>query len=356
MKNSSIVKAILDITEKEHLNLYHSITKETILSHIKSISWDNLTPLQFDLEMLKIFSKFKDAHTSYFIPTINTNKKFILNNNEIYLKNKEKYEKIVKIGNIDSETIINLCKNITTWETEAWANCQIEKMLNNMYFHSLIGVNQNKKIKCQTENREEIVVKENTEKVHSEPYYSYKILDGTVLYLKYRGCLDMKDYPFAQMVKEIEEEIKNHKIENYILDVRGNTGGSSEVLNPFQELVADKKLKGVLLIDNWTFSAGRFAVARFKKHFNTPLIGQPTGGSAKSYGQKKRLEFEGKKFSASQKFFDFSDLGYTDSFIPDIEVKTTIQDLEKGEDKILETALNYIKTNLLQKKENELNK
>ena len=353
MKNSSIVKAILDITEKEHLNLYHSITKEEILSHIKSIDWDNLTPLQFDLEMLKLFSKFKDAHTSYFIPTIDTNKKFILNNNEIYLKNEEKYEKIAKISNIDSETIINLCKEMTTWETEAWANHEVEKILNNMYFYSLIGVSQNNNIKCQTHNGKEIVVKENTEKVHSEPYYSYKIING-VLYLKYRGCLDMKNYPFAQMVEEIEEEIKKHKIENYILDVRGNTGGSSEVLNPFQELVEDKNLKGVLLIDKGTFSAGRFAVGRFRKHFNTPLIGEPTGGSAKSYGQKRKLEFEGKKFSASQKFFDFSDLGYTDSFIPDIEVKTSIQDIENGQDKVLEIALNYIKTNLFQKNEKEL--
>ena len=103
MKNSSIVKAILDITEKEHLNLYHSITKEEILSHIKSINWDNLTSLQFDLEMLKLFSKFKDAHTSYFIPTIDTNKKFILNNNEIYLKNEEKYEKIHILMDIYTE-------------------------------------------------------------------------------------------------------------------------------------------------------------------------------------------------------------------------------------------------------------
>ena len=49
----------------------------------------------------------------------------------------------------------------------------------------------------------------------------------------------------------------------YILDLRGNKGGNSEILNPFQDLVREKKLEGVLLIDSKVFSSGRFAVAKF---------------------------------------------------------------------------------------------
>ena len=38
------------------------------------------------------------------------------------------------------------------------------------------------------------------------------------------------------------------------MDLRGNAGGNSEILNPFQDLVRYKKLNGVLLIDSGVFS------------------------------------------------------------------------------------------------------
>lgn len=345
MKNSSIVDSILEIMEKEHLNLFHSISKEEILTQKNKIDWDNLSPVQFDYEMSKLFAMFKDAHTTFALPRIRTNKKFWVVDGKIYLRNNAKLEEIILINDIHAKDIIDLAKNMTSWETEAWAKFKVEECLNNLYFYELIGIKTSDKIFCTTSNNQEICVsrleKSSKENSNQQPWYDYKIINN-ILYVQYARCQDMQNYTFKQMVKEIAKEIENISISAYILDVRGNTGGNSEILNPFQNLMTEKKLQGVVLMDYKTFSSGRWAVARFKKYLNATLIGEPTGGSAKSYGNNKHLEFAGKKFSVSTKFFDFSDIGYTQSFLPDIEVKNTIKEIENKKDKVLETTLHYL--------------
>ena len=67
MKNSQKVKEIIETLEKEHINLYHDITKEKIDKYIKSVAWDKLSDIEFDREMLKLFHQFKDAHTNYYL-------------------------------------------------------------------------------------------------------------------------------------------------------------------------------------------------------------------------------------------------------------------------------------------------
>lgn len=353
MKNSSIVNSILEIMEKEHLNLFHSISKEEILVHKNKIDWDNLSPFQFDYEMSKLFAMFKDAHTRYNIPRITTDKSFLIENDKIYIKNNDKFEEIISINDILSSKIINLAKNMTSWETKAWARAQIEDCLNNLYFYKLIGLEIENKVLCKTASGTEIVLSKyekqsSASKPKPKPWYSYEIINN-ILYVKYEKCQDMPNYPFSHMVKEIEHETKDIKLSGYILDVRNNTGGHSEILNPLQKLFKAQKLQGAVLMNYRTFSSGRWAVARFKRDLNATLIGEATGGSAKSYGNNKHLEFADKKFSVSTKFFDFSDLGYTQSFLPDIEVKNTVKDIENKKDKVLETALTFLsKTKITQ--------
>ena len=95
-----------------------------------------------------------------------------------------------------------------------------------------------------------------------------------------------------------------------------------------------------MLIDNGVFSSGRFAVARFKRDFNTTIIGEETGGAAKSYGYNQNDKVEDLSFSYSIRLWDFSDIfGYTGSIKPDIEVVNTIEDIEANRDKQLEIAI-----------------
>ena len=88
--------------------------------------------------------------------------------------------------------------------------------------------------------------------------------------------------------------------------MRGNHGGNSSIIKPLVKIIKKLSLDGVVLIDNGVFSSGRWAVADFKKNFNTLLIGEPTGGAATSYGNNRKLKVGDKNFSVSVSFFDFS--------------------------------------------------
>lgn len=47
MKNSELLSKIIDTLEKEHINLYHDVSKEEIQAYISNFSdidqWDNIT-------------------------------------------------------------------------------------------------------------------------------------------------------------------------------------------------------------------------------------------------------------------------------------------------------------------------
>lgn len=356
MKNSEIIQKILHEAEENHLNLYHSIRKEEVLKYISEIqNVDDLSDVEFDREMLKLFALFKDAHTSYYIPKIFTDSKLIFIDNKLYLNEDGRYKEVISIGGLSIDVFLQQLSKMQNYETEEHLNVQMGFSVNNGYYYEMLGLVSDGSVKClvsEDGNVVEHAIKvftreesdEKRKKLFNMPrFYEYKIVDGKYLYVKYWKCRENEDYPFSEFVKELKAIIKKHGITQYILDVRGNQGGNSEILNPFQDLVREKNLHGVLLIDNGVFSSGRFAVARFKKDFNTPLIGEATGGAAKSYGYNKNLEVEGKRFSVSIRLWDFSDIfGYEGAIQPDIFVPLTIEDIENNKDRQLDIALQVL--------------
>lgn len=351
MKYKDLAFKILEKAEKEHLNLYHDISKQEVLEFIDSIDWNNINDTSFDKQMLKLFALFKDAHTLYW------GKWEYLDNNPIYIEDKlyilhnGKYREIKKIGSISSEEFIKEISTMCCYETVEYLKDTIRSVIKNGYYYRMLGLEENKTIVLTLENGEKCCINlisktEAIEKgnLQALPNYEFKVIDENVLYFIYRKCMQHKDYTFSTFMEELKQEIKSKNITKYILDLRGNHGGDSEILNPFQDLVKEQNLKGVLLIDNGTFSSGRFAVSRFKNEFNTPLIGEGTGGASKSYGFNKNLEVEGKKFCVSTHLWDFSWIfGYTGSIQPDIYVEKTLKDIETKEDSQLNTAIEIIK-------------
>lgn len=344
MKNSQVVKEMLQLMEKEHLNLYHDVSKEEIQSYVDGVKdIDKLSRIDFDYVMLKMFAKFKDAHTTYCIPRKHINKKIMYFDNRFYIFH-DGWKEVKKIGDFHPDEVCQKIREITCFETEEWLNHGIVDALGNYYIWNMIGL-ENYVI---TKNDEKIDIgpyekKSNSHQWKSKPIYEFKVMDG-VLRFRYRKCQNDPDYPFETLMDDINKVVEENNIKNYILDLRGNSGGNSEILNPFQNFVRQKNLKGVLLIDNNVFSGGRFAVARFKKEFNTPLIGEPTGGAAKSYGNRKELKVGDISFSVSTSFFDFSDIfGYDGAIQPDILVKKTIDDFINEKDTTLGVALQVVK-------------
>lgn len=360
MSNTELLNNIIKILEKEHINLYHDISKENLQNYISSLkNFDNLSSIEFDYEMLKLFALFKDAHTSYSVPWKSIDKKMIFLNNRFYVLKNKKFIEIISINEISTSDIYNKIVPLINYETKEWLNSKINKNINNRYFFEMLGINIEQNLIITTIENENIIAKtvdiKTLQNKTQKKSYSYEIIDNDVLYFKYRSCKEDFNYPFSKFMTEIIQEIENKNIKKYILDLRDNGGGSSKILNPFQSLVKEKSLNGVLIINNGVFSGGRFAVARFKQNFNTLLIGETTGGAVKSYGNSLPLKFEGKYFSASETFFDFSNVvDYEGGFRPDIYVPTTVKDINNGNDRQLKVALKILKHNKrLPKLENE---
>ena len=348
MKNSEKAKSIFEKLEKGHINLWHDISKEEFYILFNEVDWDKLDEVSFDFEMLKLFSKFRDAHTRYFIKNKTLHHKLIYKNNKLYIFDNEKYLEVISINNYNIEELYDSFSKIVCYETKEWKNKQIEIGFNSKYFYEMIGIKDELVAKLYNDNFIELSVASDEElkkRVSTFKPYTYSVMNN-VLYLKYSACRDDKDIPFIDFVKEIKDKVEELNIDKYILDLRGNAGGNSEILNPFQDLVRYKKLNGVLLIDSGVFSSGRFAIAKFKKEFNTLLIGTPTGGAASSYGYNNNDSVEDKSFSYSIRYWDFSEIFKSKgAIVPDIIVENTIEDLENNYDRVLKKAFEILKVN-----------
>lgn len=350
MTNTEILNKILCQLEVNHLNLYHDVTKQSVVEFINGVrDWDTLNNVEFDCKMKQLFALFKDAHTGYFVSgKYKINHKIVFVQNDFYVFYDNKYIKILKIGKINTDEYYERVKKLINYETQEWLNCQINMAVNNAYYYQMLGLIENGKLQLEFKNGEilylDIVDKDLLYKDSDvEPIYSFKVLDNGILYVKYSVCVEDKDYPFAQFVLQIKKLIEEKNLKKYILDVRNNKGGDSKILNPLQDLIVDKKLKGYVLMNNGTFSSGGIAVYRMKKHANAIIIGENSGGKICSYGQTMYLNVENKRFSCSTKLFDFSDFfGYNGSIRPDVYVAYTIDDLFTGRDSQFEKAVELL--------------
>jgi len=355
MKNSEILKTMLKEMEENHLNLYHDVSKEEIYNYISQIKdIDNLNCVQFDYEMCKLFSKFKDAHTMYFIPFKNINKRLFYLEGRLLIKDENNIYKVVSINGMPVKEFLSKIKETQCYETEEFLTDSIRYEINNAYYYEMLGLLENDEITFKVLDKDLNKIDINAKIVSLEeykslklvegtPFYSYQTLENDILYIKYRKCSEHKDYPFSQFVEEVEKEIKTKNCSKFVIDLRDNHGGDSSIIKPLIELLKKKNLTGVVIINNGVFSSGRWAVADFVKNFNSTLIGEPTGGAAASYGYNKNLSVEDKRFSVSTRYWDFSEIFKTNGTIkPDIFVPYTIKDLTDGTDSQLEEAINYV--------------
>ena len=354
MKNSEILQAILKKAEENHIKLYHDVTKREIEDYISTLTnLDELDSVHFDYEMLKIFNKFKDAHTTYFYPTQKIDKQLFYVENKLAIKIDNEFYEIKAIGNMPVKQFILKLSEIQAYETEEFLKDCIRADINNFYVYKMLDLVSSEKIEFIIDNngKEEVVCAncislEEYEQLgfsSNSKFYSYNVLDNKILHIKYRKCWEHKDYPFSKFIEELKNEIEKSNINKYVLDLRDNHGGNSEIIRPLIKLVKEKNLQGVLIINNGVFSSGRWAVADFKKNFNTPIFGEPTGGAAASYGYNQNFTIAGKEFSVSIRYWDFSDVFGTKGTIkPDYHVPTTFEDLKNRTDAQLDACIKYL--------------
>lgn len=366
---------------KRHKNLYDKISRESFISLTESLisKVDQLDTVQVFIEIGKILAEVKDAHTDinllngYAYPL-----RFWLFDDELYVIDaNEDYKeminaRVLKIDGNDIGTVINKLSTVIPHENESWLLAMLQSHLRFPVYLYGLGMQEDENQAVFTVEKdgemldfavngldyfsEEIkYVNQNIPAAFTgkaEKNYDYKYYpDKGALYFEYNQCANMEGLPFKDFNREMFELIEKNKPDKIIIDLRSNTGGNSEVLNPFTDELKkyvrkNKDLKVYMLIGRYTFSSGMFAIFRIREAApGVVAIGEATGGAIDCYGDVRSfmLPNSGIPINYSTKYFSLSKVyGYkSDSyecFKPDVELLPSFDDYKAGIDPVLEYA------------------
>lgn len=135
--------------------------------------------------------------------------------------------------------------------------------------------------------------------------------------LRYNKCFSEEYKPFDKFSAEFFKCIRDNKnlvkINNIIVDLRNNLGGSEQVFKYFIDELEkyekeNKHLNICVLVGRNTFSAGATAVYQLKDNFkNVTVYGEPLSGGIRSSGNINQDFLPNSKliFSYGQDFFDY---------------------------------------------------
>nr|HEX4314591.1 hypothetical protein [Kofleriaceae bacterium] len=165
-----------------------------------------------------------------------------------------------------------------------------------------------------------------------------------LLYLAYNACEDDKrEQPFAQFAAATLAYADQHRVDRFVIDLRNNTGGNSEILNPLVDGLASRPaLAGRVfaLIGRTTFSSAVIAASRLSTRLHATLVGAPTGGNPNGYGEIKVFTLPHSKLVGQVSSKLFADPSFHGTSIPpDIAVHVTADDWFSGRDPYLDAVL-----------------
>ncbi len=175
-------------------------------------------------------------------------------------------------------------------------------------------------------------------------WYTYSAANR-MLYFKYNRCADDPANPFASVAASVLATVDAQPVDTFVFDFRGNTGGSSSVIDPLilglisrlPSLLANPKFQIYDVIDKGTFSSGMddaMALKLIPSQFpaaagRVVAIGEATGGKPAEYGEVVPFVLPGSGLDG-QYSTQFHPLlpGIPDlpSFVPDVPVGTRSTD------------------------------
>jgi len=176
--------------------------------------------------------------------------------------------------------------------------------------------------------------------------------DKGIFYINYNKCKDMDELSVKEFCSQLILEItSNTQIEKLVIDLRNNTGGNSELFEPFllwisQNESINQKGRLYVIVGRDTFSSALLNTYFTKSRTNAVFIGESTGGKPNCFGEVKYLQLSssGLYIRYSTNYFDIIEDDNQLSYIPDIGLKVTFQDYLSNRDSCMDyiEALPYI--------------
>jgi hypothetical protein len=370
------IKQYINFVEETHPDPYLYYNKTFVYSELEKLSEKDVDNDSFYLEMRRLTALIKDSHTvirqsenEY----LAINFKFI--DDKLYAVESEYedksflYNEITAINNISINEIYKRMEPYISYEKDNLVKLkiEIEDDLTDLRFMKLLNIitGENITINYRDKNNQDRVfnnkVKILTE-IKRELPYSYKVLDKDIMYIRYASCRSNPDLPFKDFVAEVKTKIVQGKTKDIIVDIRGNMGGSSEIIGPLIDYLNEhNSLEGnktTVIIDERVFSSGTFAILDFKET-GCSIIGSPTGAQKNHFGEVEYKKLNNSKLwvGCSSKFWLLKDNQFVgikkegfkehkdsyltrkqENFEPDYIILNTINDIKNNIDVPLNNA------------------
>lgn len=342
-------------------------------------NFDRFDIYYFVNKMIKFMLGPNDSHTKVIMLSKQLPIRFKFIDGKVYITDitvsmeEARYCELNAVNGVDIKTLISEIENITCYSTEEYLEIEIQTALNTPNILKSLPSFSRSASKITYTVISEGVKKDFTfdlDKIDeyplynlkTKPNYTYEIKDG-VLIIVYNACKDVNAMKI--FVEKLNAILKTSPITKFVVDLRGNIGGDSQVIKPLIEFLKDKEV--VTLIDEYVFSSGRMACIDLFK-IGSYFIGTNISTTLNAFGNNPRqliLNDLGLKVSRSTKYFYYDDNlnchSYDKSnfvatfknreyfssldpliFKPDKLVYRTLEDYKTGADVQMQAALDYL--------------
>ena len=368
--------------ESMHLDFYFLHSKKELNNFINTFLKNNKINDDYDFFyfmncIIKYMSGHIDAHTRIIMS--NNNNAYPLSiqsiNNKLYVtrcsEEKYSYSELLEINNVSISKITEELEKCTSYGTTNWFFNRLHSDLNDKnILLSLPSIKNNAKyIEYKTSKG---IIKYEINKDYSkeltiirkEDFKQYQIKDN-ILIFKYPKCTNK----FIPDIKKIKNLIHDNNIDTFILDLRGNSGGRSSLIEPLIKYLKRTKLKLVTLVNKSVFSSGRMAAINMLK-IGSKIVGQDIGTPINCFGyifgngelpntkftfnfsrvywyeDKKRHIIKG--IYTKKKLHKFPKSFFEPKYLEiDYYINLTIDDYKSEKDVMLEKCCDWIKNNKL---------
>lgn len=368
--------------ESMHLDFYFLHSKKELNNFINTFLKNNKINDDYDFFyfmncIIKYMSGHIDAHTRIIMS--NNNNSYPLSiqsiNNKLYVtrcsEEKYSYSELLEINNVSISKITEELEKCTSYGTTNWFFNRLHSDLNNKnILLSLPSIKNNAKyIEYKTSKG---IIKYEINKDYSkeltiirkEDFKQFQIKDN-ILIFKYPKCTNK----FIPDIKKIKNLIHDNNINIFILDLRGNSGGKSSLIEPLIKYLKHTRLKLVTLVNKSVFSSGRMAAINMLK-IGSKIVGQGIGTPINCFGyifgngelpntkftfnfsrvywyeDKKRHIIKG--IYTKKKLHKFPKSFFEPKYLEiDYYINLTIDDYKSEKDVMLENCCDWIKNNKL---------
>lgn len=182
-------------------------------------------------------------------------------------------------------------------------------------------------------------------------YFIQEATERKTLYIHYNSCFAMSDYLLTNFHSDLKTSLNNNQFETVVIDLRYNSGGFRNLIEPIFYDVKDELLKRNLavVISGRTYSAATEFLNFILNAFpNATLFGEETGQAVLNYTSvfSKRYSVLNCDISFPSLISDVPALYERAEDIyrgtmPDVQVYETFEDFSNGEDSVYKVIEEY---------------